>query len=81
MGVGRIFARRGALWDFSKIFLGDAKSGKICILSFKTTKKNFLLKFSISRGFQDPPRPPSDAHVRGRNMASIHNWDKLSNEC
>jgi len=37
MGVGRIFSR-GALGDFSKIFLGGAKSGKICFFPLETKK-------------------------------------------
>ena len=88
MGVGKIFSRKAAQGDFSKIFLAEAKSGKICFFPLETKKKTFLLKFSKSNGVQALPCPPSDAHVRRRNMVNIHNpltallgWDKLSSDC
>jgi len=49
MGVGRIFSRRGALKDFSKIFLGGAKVMKFVFFS-KLRKQTFLLKMSKSKG-------------------------------
>ena len=37
MGVGRVFSREGPLGDFSKIFLGGAKSGEIWFLPLETS--------------------------------------------
>jgi len=58
MGVGRIFSRRGAPGDFSKIFLGEVKSGKICIFPLENKKRPFLLKFSKSPCPPLPTKPP-----------------------
>jgi len=60
MGVGRIVSRGGPKEDFPKIFLGGAKSGKICFFPVETKENNLLLKLSKSRG--PSPRPASDAH-------------------
>jgi len=61
MGVGRNFSR-GALGDFFKIFLGEAKSGKIWFRLLEIKKITFLLKILKSRGAW-PSCPPSDAHA------------------
>jgi len=55
-GRRKDFFKEGAPGDFSKIFLGDAKSGKICFFSFKTTKKNFVKIFKI-QGVSRPSLP------------------------
>jgi len=50
MCVGRIFPG-GALGDFFKIFLGEAKSGKICFFLLETKKIAFFAEnFKIQEG-------------------------------
>jgi len=86
MAIGRIF--QGELGDFSNIFLGAAKSGKICFFPLETKKTFFFAKIFKIQGGPRSPYPPSDAHVRGHNMVKIHNpltallgWGKLSSDC
>jgi len=86
-GRRKDFSRRGALEDFSKIFLGEVKSDKICFFHSKLRKQHFLLRFSKSRGSKALPAPLR-RHQRGCNTVNIHNpltallgWDKLSSDC
>ena len=62
MGVGRIFSRRGALGEFSKIFPGGAKDGEIWFLPLKTKKTTFFAENFKIQGGTKAPLPPSDAH-------------------
>ena len=67
MGVGRIFSSGGALGDFSKIFLGGPKSGKICFFPLETKKTTFFAKSSKIPGGQCPPfRRPCSYRKRER---------------
>jgi len=79
---------RGALGDFSQIFLGGAKSGKHLFFPIETKKTISFAKIFKIQGRPRSPCPPSDAHVRGRNMVKIHHpltallgWGKLSSHC
>jgi len=53
MGVGRIFSK-GALRDFSKIFLGKGNSGKICFSHSKLRKKSFFANIFKIQGLPLP---------------------------
>jgi len=62
MGVGWMFST-GATREFSKIFLGRAKSGEICFFSLEIKKTTFFAEiFKIYVG-QGQPCPPFDAHA------------------
>jgi len=55
-GRRKDFFQGGPPEDFSKTFLGGAKSGEICFFPVETKKKTFLLKFSKSRVSSTPFR-------------------------
>ena len=58
------FPGGGALRDFSKIFLGWAKSGEICFFPLKTKKTTFFNNNFKIQGASKAPWPPSEAHAR-----------------
>ena len=78
MGVGRIFSKEGPLADFSKIFLGEAKSGEICWFPLKTKKINFFVKIFKIQGALPPilPTPVVEVTTITRFM---HQFSKRCN--
>jgi len=55
MGVGRIVSRGGPKEDFPKIFLGGAKSGKICFFPVETKENNLFAETFKIQGAKPPP--------------------------
>jgi len=76
-GVGRIISRGGEiLADFSKRFLGGAKSGEILFIPLETNL--FCWNFQNPGG--PSASPPSDAHVRNHHPLCFCNLANVPGE-
>jgi len=72
MGVGRIFSRRPP-GDFSKLFLGRAKSGEICFFPIEAKKTTFFAEIVKIQEGQGPPAPlPTPMLTGGTGKREIH---------